>query len=104
MANLFCVWIEYLSKAMISKEIMSLKNSLPMFVLTFMLKGGLNQITFLFQFRLVFCDDFSNFSVAWYPLFLSTVSYVVLALLKSVLSQDKLDMRLLVIVGILMYI
>ena len=63
---------------------MSLKNSLPMFVLTFKLKGGLNQITFLsflFQFRLVFWDGFWNFSVVWYPLFLSAVSYVILALL-----------------------
>ena len=78
---------------------MSLKNSLPMFVLTFKLKGGLNQITFLFRFRLVFWDVFSNFSVAWYPLFLSAVSYVILALLNSVSSQDKLEMRLLVIDG-----
>ena len=63
---------------------MSLKNSLPMFVLTFKLKGGLNQITFLsflFQFRLVFWDGFPNFTVVWYPLFLSAVSYVILALL-----------------------
>ena len=78
---------------------MSLKNSLPMFVLTFKLKGGLNQITFLFRFRLVFWDVFSNFSVAWYPLFLSAVSYVILALLNSFLSQDKPEMRLLVING-----
>ena len=78
---------------------MSLKNSLPMFVLTFKLKGGLNQITFLFRFRLVFWDVFSNFSVAWYPLFLSAVSYVILALLNSVSSQDKLEMRLLVMDG-----
>ena len=77
----------------------SLKNSLPIFVLTFKLKGGLNQITFLFRFRLVFWDVFSNFSVAWYPLFLSAVSYVILALLNSISSQDKLEMRLLVIDG-----
>ena len=70
-----------------------------MFVLTFKLKGGLNQITFLFRFRLVFWDVFSNFSVAWYPLFLSAVSYVILALLNSVSSQDRLEMRLLVIDG-----
>ena len=70
-----------------------------MFVLTFKLKGGLNEITFLFRFRLVFLDGFSNFSVAWYPLFLSAVLYVILALLSSVLSQDKLEMRLLVIDG-----
>ena len=76
---------------------MSLKNSLPMFVLTFKLKGGLNKITFLFRFRLVFLDGFSNFSVAWYPLFLSAVSCVILALSNPVSSQDKLEMRLLVI-------
>ena len=39
------------------------------------------------------------FCVAWYPLFLSAVSYVILALLNSVLSQDQLEMRLLVIDG-----
>ena len=78
---------------------MSLRNYLPIFDLTFKLKGGLNQITFLFRFRLVFWDVFSNFSVAWYPLFLSAVSYVILALLNSVSSQDKLEMRLLVIDG-----
>ena len=78
---------------------MSLNNYLPMFVLTFKLKGGLNQITFLFRFRLVFWDVFSNFSVAWHPLFLSAISYVILALLNSVSSQDKLEMRLLVIDG-----
>ena len=78
---------------------MSLQNSLPIFVLTFKLKGGLNQITFLFRFRLVYLDGFSNFSVAWYPLFLSAVSYVILALLNSVLSQYKHEMQLLVIDG-----
>ena len=78
---------------------MSLKNSLPIFVLTFKLKGGLNQITFLFRFRLVFLDGFSNFSVAWYPLLLGAFSYVILALLNSVLSQYKHEMRLLVIDG-----
>ena len=77
----------------------TLKNSLPMFILTFKLKGGLNQITFLFRFQLVFWDVFSNFSFAWYPLFLSAVSYLILALLNSVSSQDKLEMRLLVIDG-----
>ena len=78
---------------------MGLKNSLPMFIFTFKLKGGLNQITLLFRFRLVFWDGFSNFSVAWYTLFLSVVSYVILALLNSVSSQDKLEMSLLVIDG-----
>ena len=78
---------------------MSLKNSLPMFVLTFKLKGGLNQITFLFRFRLVFRDVFLNFTVALYPLFLRAVSYVILALLNLVSPQDKLEMRLLVIDG-----
>ena len=70
-----------------------------MFVLIFKLKGGLNQITFLFRFRLVFRNVFSNFSVALYPLFLSAVSYLILALLNLILSQDKLEMRLLVIGG-----
>ena len=70
-----------------------------MFVLTFKLKGGLNQITFLFRFRLVFWDVFSNFSVAWYPLFLGAVSYVILALLSSVSSQYKLEMHSLVTDG-----
>ena len=78
---------------------MSLKNSLSMFVLTFKLKGGLNQITFLFQFCLVFWDSFLDFSVAWHSLFLSAVSYAIFALLNSVLLQDKLEMRLLVIDG-----
>ena len=70
-----------------------------MFVLTFKLKGGLNQITFLFRFWLAFWDGFSNFSVAWYSLFWSAVLYVILALLNSVSSQDKLEMHLLVIDG-----
>ena len=70
-----------------------------MYILTFKLKNGLNQIIFLFRFRLAFWDVFSNFSVAWYPRFLSAVSYVILALLNSVLSQDKLEMHLLVIDG-----
>ena len=75
-------------------------NSLPMFVLTFKLRGRLNQITFLFRFRLVLWNGFSNFIVAWYPhKILSAVSYVILALLSSVSSQDKLEMRFLVIDG-----
>ena len=78
---------------------MSLKNFLPIFVLTFKLKGRLNQITFLLRFRLVFWNVFSNFSVALYRLFLSAVSYLILALLNSISSQDKLEMRLLVIDG-----
>ena len=78
---------------------MSLKNSLPMSVLTFKLKGGLNQITFLFRFRLVFWNVFSNFSVVLYPLFLSAVSYLILVLSNSISSQDKLEMCLLVIDG-----
>ena len=78
---------------------MSLKNSLPMFVLTFKVKRGLNQVTFLYRFPIVFWDGFSNFSAAWYPLFLSAISYVILALLNSVLSQDRLEIRLLVIDG-----
>ena len=78
---------------------MSLKNFLPKLVLTFKLKCELNQITFLFRFRLVFLDDFLNFSVAWYPLFLSAVSYIILALLNLASSQDKLEMRFLVIDG-----
>ena len=76
---------------------MSLKNSLPMLVLTFKLKGGLNQITFLFRFHLVFWNGFSNFSVAWYLPFLGAVWYVILALLNSFSSQNTLEMRLLVI-------
>ena len=74
----------------------SLKNSLPMFVETFKLKSGLNQITFLLRFRLAFWDGFSNFSFVWYPLFLSAVSYVILALLNSVSSQEKFEMHLLI--------
>ena len=62
---------------------MSLKNSLPINVLTFKLKGGLNQITCLFWFRLAFWDGFSNFNVAWYPMFLSAIWHVILALLKT---------------------
>ena len=83
---------------------MSLNNYLPMFVLTFKLKGGLNQITFLFRFRLVFWDGFSNFSVVWYAMFLSVLLYVVLPLLNSVLSQDKLEMRLLVVAFVSRYL
>ena len=71
---------------------MSLKNYLPMFVLIFKLKGGLNQITFLFRFHLVLLAGFSNFNVVWYPLFLKAVSYVILlALLNSVSSRDKFE-------------
>ena len=68
-----------------------------MLVLTFKLKGGLNQITFLFRFHLVFWNGFSNFSVAWYLPFLGAVWYVILALLNSFSSQNTLEMRLLVI-------
>ena len=70
-----------------------------MFILTFKFKGGLNHITFLFRFYLVFSDILQNFCVASYPLFLSAVSYVILTLLNSVSSQDKLEIRLLVIDG-----
>ena len=42
---------------------------------------------------------YMNLSVDWYPLFLSAISYVILALLNSVSSQDKFEMRLLVIDG-----
>ena len=68
-----------------------------MLALTFKLKGGLNQITFLFRFHLVFWNGFSNFSVAWYLPFLGAVWYVILALLNSFSSQNTLEMRLLVI-------
>ena len=78
---------------------MSLNNSLPMSVLILKLKGGLNQITFLFGFRLVFWDGFLNLIAAWDPLFLSAVSYIILALLNLVPLQDMLEMRLLVIDG-----
>ena len=70
-----------------------------MSVLILKLKGGLNQITFLFRFRLIFWDGFSNLIVAWDPLFLSAVSYIILALLNLVPSHDMLEMRLLVIDG-----
>ena len=63
---------------------MSLKNSFPMFIITFKMKGGLNQITFLFRFHVVFWNGSSNFSVVWYPVFLIGILYVILALLKSV--------------------
>ena len=78
---------------------MSLKNSLPMSVLILKLKGGLNKITFLFRFRLAFWDGFSNLIATWDPLFLSAASYIILALLNLVPSQDMLEMRLLVIDG-----
>ena len=78
---------------------MSLKISLPTFVVTFKQKGGFKQITFLFRLCLVFWDGFSNFIVAQNPLFLSPVSYVILPLLNSFLSQDKPEMHLLVING-----
>ena len=78
---------------------MSLKNYLPVFILTLRLKCGLNQITLLFRFRLVFWDGISNLSVFWHPLFLSAVLYVILALLNSVLSQEMFEMCLLVIHG-----
>ena len=78
---------------------MSLKNSLPMSVLILKLKGGLNKITFLFRFRLAFWDGFSNLIATWDPLFLSAASYIILALLNLVPSQDMLEMCLLVIDG-----
>ena len=70
-----------------------------MSVLILKLKGGLNQIIFLFRFRLIFWDGFWNLIVAWDPLFLSAVSYIILALLNLVPSHDMLEMRLLVIDG-----
>ena len=69
--------VEYLSKAMIPREMST------------------NE----FWFRLVFWDGLSNFRVLWYPLLLSAASYVILALLNSVSSQDKFEMSLLVIDG-----
>ena len=69
-----------------------------MFIITFKLKGGLNQIT-LFRFHVVFWNGSLNFSVVWYPLFLSGILYVILALLKSVSPQDNFEIILLVING-----
>ena len=67
-----------------------------MFALTFKLKGGLNQITFLFRFHLVFWDGLREFHCC---LASCAVSYVILPFLNSVLSQDKFEMQLLVIDG-----
>ena len=69
---------------------MSLKNYLPMFVLTFKLKGGWTRSPSYSPDQpdhlLVFLNGFLNFSAAWYPLFLSAVSYAMLPLLNSVSS------------------
>ena len=59
----------------------NLRNVFPMFVLTFLLKSGLNQIMFLFLFRFFGLLGLnSRFAVC--PEVLSASSYSVLALLK----------------------
>ena len=59
----------------------NLRKVFPMFVLMFLLKGGLNQIMFLFLFRF-FGRSGLNSGSAVCPEVLSTFSYSVLALLK----------------------
>ena len=67
-----------------------LRNILPMFVLTFLLYGGLNQIMFLFLFFFVVLRGV-NMSVGENPLFFSAVSYSPFALLKMVPLEELWD-------------
>ena len=60
----------------------NLRKVFPMFVLMFLLKGGLNQIMFLFLFRFFFGRLGLNSRSAVCPEVLSAFSYSVLALLK----------------------
>ena len=69
-------------------------NSLPMLVLTFLLYGGLNHITFLRHLRCCVggpCGGGLNSSLYVYPLFLSASWYGGAASLKTFSSDEMLD-------------
>ena len=72
----------------------NLRNVFPTFVLTFLLKGGLNQIAFLFLFRFFGLLGL-NSRFAVFPEVLSVSSCSVLALLKiSSLEELSDNLRL----------
>ena len=77
----------------------SLINVLPMLVLTFWLKGGLNQIILRFLFRLLLASSFAYFIDVLNPLSFRAFSYSGFALLNSSSLQDKSDNRLFIIFG-----
>ena len=75
------------------------RNTLPMFGFTFKLYGGLNHMTFLFLFRLVFSTGASNFILLLNPLLFRADSSRGLALLNSRSLHDRFEIRFLVIDG-----
>ena len=68
----------------------SLRNILPMFILMFLLYGGLSQITLHFLFFFLVLRGV-NMSVRENPLFSSAVSYTPFALLKIVSLEELSD-------------
>ena len=86
--------------------LMRLMNALPMLVLTFLLYGGLNHITFL---RMRFgcggpCGGGLNSSWCVYPLFLNASWYGGAASLKTARLDEMLDSRRLIATGMFLMI
>ena len=82
------------------------RNALPMLLLTFLLKGGLNQIMFLDRLRLrdgVVCGGGLNSRLWVYPLFFSASWYGGAASWKSCSSEDISDSLLFTDSGIFFY-
>ena len=87
--------------------LMRLMNALPMLVLTFLLYGGLNHITFLRRMRFCGggpCGGGLNSSWCVYPLFLNASWYGGAASLKTARSDEMLDSRRLIAAGMLLMI
>ena len=77
------------------------RNLLPILVETFLLKGGLNHMIFLFLFLLGFSTLGSNLSVKFlYPLFFSASSYSVLDELKTFSFEEFWFNLVLIEIGI----
>ena len=86
---------------------MRLMNALPMLVLTFLLYGGLNHITFLRCMRFCCGGPFGGgLKSSWYvyPLFLNTSWYGGAASLKTARSVEMLDSRRLIAAGMFLMI
>ena len=75
------------------------KNILPILVLTFLLNGGLNQITFRLLFLLVFTSVSAYDIDVLYPHSYNDFLYKSLALSNSSLLQDNSDKLLFIIFG-----
>ena len=72
---------------------------LPILVLTFRLKGGLNQIIFLFRFIFPVLVGGENFMLILCPLESNAFSYIGLAISNSFSLHEMLEILWLIIIG-----